>query len=58
MYIAETLLPTRQGKYRLRGYKHSVRATGAAAAARQREHAAGRQLRGRAEVLLRLAARA
>lgn len=24
-YIAETLLPTRHGKFRLRGYKHSVR---------------------------------
>lgn len=24
-FIAETLLPTRLGKYRLRGYKHSVR---------------------------------
>lgn len=23
-YIAETLLPTRHGKFRLRGYKHSV----------------------------------
>jgi hypothetical protein len=26
-YIAETLLPTRHGKFRLRGYKHSVSAT-------------------------------
>ena len=24
-FIAETLLPTRHGKFRLRGYKHSVR---------------------------------
>lgn len=24
-YIAETLLPTRHGNFRLRGYKHSVR---------------------------------
>jgi hypothetical protein len=24
-FIAETLLPTRYGKFRLRGYKHSVR---------------------------------
>lgn len=26
-FIAETLLPTRHGKFRVRGYKHSVRAT-------------------------------
>lgn len=25
-FIAETLLPTRHGRFRLRGYKHSVRA--------------------------------
>jgi hypothetical protein len=24
-FVAETLLPTRQGKYRLRGYRHTVR---------------------------------
>lgn len=28
-YIAETLLPTRHGAFRLRGYKHSVSAEGA-----------------------------
>lgn len=27
-FIAETLLPTRHGRFRLRGYKHSVRRTG------------------------------
>lgn len=26
MYIAETMLPTKHGNFRLRGYKHSVRA--------------------------------
>lgn len=30
-FIAETLLPTRHGKFRLRGYKHSVRGLLAAA---------------------------
>ena len=25
-FVAETLLPTKQGKFRLRGYRHTVRA--------------------------------
>jgi len=27
-FVAETLLPTQQGKFRLRGYRHTVRGTG------------------------------
>ena len=29
-FVAETLLPTRQGKFRLRGYRHTVRVPPAA----------------------------
>lgn len=27
-FVAETLLPTKQGKFRLRGYRHTVRGWG------------------------------
>lgn len=40
-FIAETLLPTRHGKFRVRGYKHSVGGVAwlGASAARQQEQA-------------------
>lgn len=40
VHIAETMLPTRHGNFRLRGYKHSVRLPPpiAASASRRRVH--------------------
>jgi hypothetical protein len=37
-YIAETLLPTRHGKFRLRGYKHSVRAEASSMGCARHDH--------------------